>query len=165
MVFGGQAVAIYGEPRLTRDIDITIGFEPQEAESVIAIIERLGMKVRVGNAKEFLAQTFVLPVLDSETSIPIDFVFSLTPFERDAIRRSKIVEIDGVPVHYVSLEDLVVMKIIAGRPRDLEDVQGVLLKNPGYDRAFVKRCLQMFDQDLECNFLAVFDEIERRIQS
>ena len=163
MIFGGQAVLIYGEPRLTRDIDITLGIEPHQAKPVLQLIEQLGLKIRIDNVEEFLAQTFVLPVLDPDSKFFIDFVFSLTPFERQAIARSRIVEIDGVPVRYISLEDLIVTKIIAGRPRDLEDVKGVILKNPEYNRNFVKKCLRMFDQELDCNFSAVFDDIQRQI--
>jgi hypothetical protein len=163
MVFGGQAVLIYGRPRLTEDIDITLGLEPHQAKPVLQIIEQLGLKIRVDNAEDFLAQTFVLPVFDPLSRFYVDFVFSLTPFERQAIGRSRIVKIDGVPVRYISLEDLIVTKIIAGRPRDLEDVKGVILKNPEYDRDFVTKCLQIFDQDLDCNFNAVFDDILRQI--
>jgi predicted nucleotidyltransferase len=159
MVFGGQAVLIYGEPRLTRDIDITLGLEPHQAKPVLQIIEQLGLKLRIDNVEEFLAQTFVLPALDPETQFRLDFVFSLTDFERQAIARSRIVEIDGVPVRYISLEDLIVTKIIAGRPRDLEDVKGVILKNPEYNRELVEKCLQMFDQELDCNFTTTFEDI------
>jgi hypothetical protein len=163
MVFGGQAVLIYGEPRLTRDIDITLGIEPHQAKPVLQLIEELELKIRIDNVEEFLAQTFVLPVLDPDSKFLIDFVFSLTEFERRAIGRNRIVEIDGVPVRYISLEDLIITKIIAGRPRDLEDAKGVLLKNPNFDRAFVVRALQEFDRDLDCNFSAVFDDLQRQI--
>lgn len=163
MVFGGQAVLIYGKPRLTQDIDITLALEPHQAQPVINLIENLGLKILISNVEEFLSQTFVLPVVDPKTQLRVDFVFSLTPFERQAIERSNIVEIDGVPVRYVSLEDLIVMKVIAGRPRDLEDVKGVILKNPDYNSQFVTKCLQLFDQDLDCNFTAVFDNVLREI--
>lgn len=163
MIFGGQAVLVYGKPRLTQDIDITLGLEPLQAQPVIDLIEQLGLKILVGNVEEFLAQTFVLPVIDPESQLRIDFVFSLTPFERQAIERSRIVEIDGIPVRYISLEDLIVTKTIAGRPRDLEDVKGVILKNPKYDRIFVEKCLRMFDRELDCDFCAVFHDIQRQI--
>ena len=163
MVFGGQAVLVYGKPRLTQDIDIILGLEPHQAQPVIDLIGQLGLKMLIDNVEEFLAQTFVLPAIDPETQLRIDFVFSLTDFERQSLGRSRIVEIDGVPVRYISLEDLIVTKIIAGRPRDLEDVKGVILKNPKYDRNFVTKCLRMFDQELDCNFSAVFDDIQRQI--
>jgi hypothetical protein len=59
--------------------------------------------------------------------------------------------------------DLIVTKIIAGRPRDLEDVKGVILKNPEYNRELAGRCLQMFDQELDCNFTARFEDILQQI--
>jgi hypothetical protein len=163
MVFGGQAVLIYGEPRLTRDIDITLGLEPNQAKPVFEVLEKIGLKPRIGNPEEFLQQTFVLPALDPETQFRVDFVFSLTDFERQAIARSRIVEIDGVPVRYISLEDLIVTKIIAGRPRDLEDAKGAILKNPQCDRTFVKKNLEMFDRQLDCNYADVFNNLLQQI--
>lgn len=163
MVFGGQAVLVYGKSRLTQDIDITLALEPHQARPVLDLIETLGLKVLVTNVEEFLSQTFVLPVADPRTQLRVDFVFSLTPFEREAIERSRIIDVDGVSVRFISLEDLIVTKVIAGRPRDLEDVKGVILKNRGYNRDFVEKCLQMFDQDLDCNFSAVFDSVLREI--
>jgi hypothetical protein len=40
-----------------------------------------------------------------------------------------------------------VQKLIAGQPRDLEDVKGVVLKNRGFDRQDVEKWLQEFDQE------------------
>ena len=63
MVFGGQAVLLYGEPRLTRDIDITLGVDTSQAASVLRMIEKLGLRILVDNVDQFLSQTFVLPGL------------------------------------------------------------------------------------------------------
>jgi len=95
-----------------------------------------------------LRQTFVLPVLDPESNIRIDFVFSLSEFERQAIKRSKQVAIGNVKIRFVSLEDLIILKIFAGRPQDLEDVKSLIKKNPGFDRSFVETSFQDFDSEL-----------------
>ena len=61
MVFGGQAVLLYGEPRLTRDIDITLGVDTSQAAGVLRMIDTLGLRILVDNVDEFLGQTFVCP--------------------------------------------------------------------------------------------------------
>jgi hypothetical protein len=162
MVFGGQAVLLYGEPRLTRDIDITLGVDPSQPAPVLRVIEDLQLRILVGDVDGFLKQTFVLPVLDPKSNIRIDFVFSLTDYERQAIARGKMVRLGGVDVRFVSLEDLIVMKVVAGRPRDLEDVATVIRKNPGFDRAHVERWLNEFDSEVDGRFLSAFEQMMGR---
>lgn len=165
MVFGGQAVLLYGEPRLTRDIDVTLGIDPRQSGPVLELIESLGLQILVKNVDEFLKETFVIPALDPETNIRIDFVFSLSEFERTAIQRGKNVLIDGITVRFVSLEDLIVMKIVSGRPRDLEDVVSILCKNSGFDRKYIEKWLSGFDIELGTQFSAVFEQIIANIKS
>jgi hypothetical protein len=159
MVFGGQAVLLHGEFRVTRDIDVTLGIEPGEAAPLLVLIAQLGLQVLVSDVPAFLRQTFVLPARDVDSGIRIDFVFSLSPFERDAIRRAVKVNLDGVEVRIVSVEDLIIQKIVAGRPRDLADARTVALKNPAFDRGYVERWLQQFDQELDTGFLLVLQEM------
>ena len=149
MVFGGQAVLVYGEPRLTRDIDVTLGVDPGELARVLDAVESLGLRVLTDNAAEFVRETLVLPAIDPETGIRVDFVFSLSQFERAAIERSGPIDVEGIGVQFVSLEDLIVMKLVAGRPRDLEDVAAILRKNRGFDRNHVERWLREFDRELD----------------
>ncbi len=159
MVFGGQAVLLYGEPRLTRDIDITVGIGPEEAASLMHMTEELGLQMLVDRVHEFIHETFVLPVMEPTSGIRVDFVFSLSEFERTAIRRGKMVKLQDVDVRFVSLEDLIVMKIISGRPRDLDDAAAVIRKNPGFDRAHVERWLRQFDMDIDGRFLCAFEQV------
>lgn len=159
MVFGGQAVLVYGEPRLTRDIDITVGVDPSQPAPLLRVVEELRLRILVDDVDGFLKQTFVLPVLDPKAKIRINFVFSLTEYERQAMSRGKIVRLSGVDVRFVSLEDLIVMKVVAGRPRDLEDVASVICKNPGFDRTYVEKWLNEFDSELDGRFLLALEQI------
>jgi predicted nucleotidyltransferase len=163
MVFGGQAVLLYGEPRLTRDIDVTLGVDPSELARVIDVIQSLSFRILTENAAEFVRETLVLPAIDPKTGIRIDFVFSLSQFERAAIERSRTIDVDGVGVQFVSLEDLIVMKLLAARPRDLEDVAAILRKNRDFNRSHVEKWLREFDQELntrlEEQFLRIVAEL------
>ena len=70
--------------------------------------------------------TFVLPVHDAATGVRVDFIFSTTPYEQQAIQRAVIIDLGGEPVPFASAEDLVIHKLFAGRARDLEDVVTVI---------------------------------------
>lgn len=125
MVMGGQAVVIYGKPRFTQDIDITVGLSIDEFKKVQDALSK-AFRVLPENVEEFIQQTWVLPVEHKETKVRVDIVFSITPFEREAIAKAKNIKIEDFFVKYILPEYLVVQKIIAGRARDLEDARGVI---------------------------------------
>ena len=144
MVIGGQAVLVHGEPRLTRDIDVTLGVGLDRLEVVVAAARFLGLELLV-DPQEFTPQTLVLPCRDTPSGVRVDFILSHSVYERQAIERAKAVALGGYPVKFATAEDLVVHKVLAGRPRDLEDARLVLLKNPGADREYVRGWLSQFE--------------------
>jgi predicted nucleotidyltransferase len=134
MVIGGQAVLLYGEPRLTRDIDITLGIGADKYESI----------------------------MEEQSGIRIDFIFSFSPYEKQAIERSKSVTFQatgGSSIQFATLEDIVIHKVIAGRPRDIEDVKSIILKNPSFDSRYITSWLTEFDKGLDTRYLDVFNAI------
>lgn len=164
MVIGGQAVLLYGEPRLTRDIDITLGVGVEELGRIEKIVHKAGLKVLVENIDEFVERTMVLPAMDEQSGIRVDLIFSFSPYERQAIARAKDTKLGKAAVKFASLEDVVIHKVIAGRARDLEDIRSILLKNPGYDSLYIERWLKEFDESLGEGFLASFEKIVAEIR-
>ena len=166
MVIGGQAVLLYGEPRLTRDIDITLGIGPDKFKSVLTLAGRLPLKVLADDTEAFIRKTMVLPLLEEKSGIRIDFIFSFSPYEQQAIERAKSVSFntpEATPVHFASLEDILIHKIIAGRPRDIEDIKSILLKNPAYDAKYVTSWLEEFDKGLDSRYLELFRSITKEL--
>jgi len=159
MVIGGQAVLIYGEPRLTKDIDITLGLNSDEVNKILAIAERLRLKPLVDDPEKFVQDTMVLPLADEKSKIRVDFIFSFSPYEREALTRTKNIKIGKEIVRFASLEDLIIHKVISGRARDLEDIHNVLLKNPHYDSTYIQKWLNEFDSSLAENFTQIFRKI------
>ncbi len=160
MVIGGQAVLLYGEPRLTRDIDITLDVNIDRLDSLLALARRLSLKPLPENVQAFVRQTMVLPALDEVTGIRVDFIFSFSPYESQAIRKANKVKILDQDVWFVAVEDLVIHKIFAGRPRDLEDARNVLLRNANVDAAYIEEWLKIFDAASdEKDFLITFRRI------
>ena len=86
-------------------------------------------------------------------------LFSFSPYERQAIQRARRIVIDGVEVAFAALEDLIIHKMVAGRPRDLEDVAGLLRKNPQIDLAYLRPWLEQFEQALQRPLWAPFKQI------
>ncbi len=149
MIIGGQAVLLYGAPRMTKDIDITLGLDAESLETLLPVVDATDLKIIPEDFRSFVKQTFVLPTRDEESGIRVDFIFSFTPYERQAISRSKIIPLKGTDVMFASAEDLIIHKIFAGRPRDLEDIKSILLKNPDIDREYIKKWLTEFEKSPE----------------
>jgi len=159
MIIGGQAVLIYGEPRLTKDIDITLGIEVDQLDELMQLVKDLHLKSRVDNIADFVKKTMVLPVRDEPSGVNIDFIFSFSPYERQAIQRAKPVKIGKVGVKFAALEDIIIHKIIAGRARDIEDIKTIILKNPSFDMPYILKWLQEFDSALNGSWSAAFKKI------
>jgi len=164
MVIGGQAVLLYGEPRLTKDIDITLGISVDHLGEMKAIVNRLNLKYLVKNVDEFVKETMVLPVIDQKSGIRIDFIFSYSPYEWQAIERARKISFERTEIKFASLEDLVIHKMIAERPRDIEDVQSILLKNPGYNCQYIEKWLSEFDSALDKKYRKSFSELQKRLR-
>jgi hypothetical protein len=102
----------------------------------------------------------VLPVLEKSIGIRVDFIFSFTPYEAQDIGRAKKIILAGQEVCFASLADLILHKLFAGRPRDVEDVRTLILKNPGIDISYIRRWLKEFDTSVPGKgFLKTLDKI------
>jgi predicted nucleotidyltransferase len=163
MIIGGQAVLIYGEPRLTRDIDVTLGVGPDRLVDLLAFAHSCSWRVLVENPEEFVRRTLVLPLEDSQSSIRIDLIFSFSPYERQALERVHKIGIGKASVRFASAEDVIVHKIVAGRPRDIEDVRSILLKHSEIDRGYIRRWLAEFDRSLGANYQQTFEDLAQSL--
>lgn len=89
----------------------------------------------------------------------MDLIFSFSPYEQQAIARARRVTIRQTSVRFAELEDLVIHKVVARRPRDLEDVQSVVLKNPNLDAGYTCMWLRELDPNGEQGYLDRFEAI------
>jgi hypothetical protein len=126
MVVGGLANAVWGEPRVTLDIDVTVWVEDREIPSVVADLTSAFLALDA-DPEAFVRRTRVLP-LESGEGVRIDVIFGLLPFEHEAIRRARPIPIGGGSVRFCTAEDLVLMKIISNRDRDQSDARAIVLR-------------------------------------
>jgi hypothetical protein len=147
MLIGGQAVLLHGDPRLTQDIDVTLGAGPGRWKDILDACADIGLEPLPDDVRRFVETTFVLPTLDAATGIRVDLIFSTTPYEAQAIDRATRVEIAGKEVPFVTAEDLIIHKLFAGRARDLEDAASVVRrKGPELDWDYMREWAQAFAQ-------------------
>jgi hypothetical protein len=161
MVIGGQAVLFHGEPRLTRDIDITLGVDSSQLNTVLNAVTHIGLAPAVKDVETFVRDTNVLPLSDAPSSLRVDLIFSFSPYEAEAIRRAIPVLLEGVQVRFASAEDLIIHKLVAGRPRDIEDVKGILARKPSLDQPYLTRWLASFRDVVNRDLVSEFRSLVR----
>ncbi len=156
MVIGGQAVLLYGEPRLTKDIDITLGVDVDSLSAVENMAAKANLKPLVENASEFVNKTYVYPCEDKNSGIRIDFIFSNSLYEKTAIKRARKIKIGKSFIKFASPEDIIIHKIIAGRPVDMKDAENISLKQRKLNRDYILRWLKKFEIILNKNLTQTF---------
>ncbi len=159
MVISGQAVLYYGEPRLTRDIDITLGVDIDKLQSVLRPIEGSGLDVATKDVGRFVSETHVLPLIETATGIRVDLIFSFSEYERSALQRVVSVPLGSGEVRFIAVEDLIIHKIVAGRPRDLEDIRGILARSPKMDDAYLEKWLRSLGKALDRDLAGEYKRI------
>jgi hypothetical protein len=125
-LFGAQAALLYGAARLTADVDVTLEVTDLPLTEVLDALIRGGFDARVSDAAGFARRTRVLPVAHRSTGIPVDVVLAGPGLEPLFLSRAEQRDIEGVQIRVARAEDVVTMKILAGRPKDIEDAVAVL---------------------------------------
>lgn len=123
---GGIALQRWGEPRFTRDVDVTLlcpyGAEQQAVKPLLAAFVS-----RVPEAGAFATKHRVL-LLSSGKGIPIDVALGGIPFEERCVTRATEFDFAEARLLTCSAEDLVVLKAFAGRPQDWVDIESVAVR-------------------------------------
>jgi hypothetical protein len=134
---GGLALQRWGRPRITQDIDLTLltGFG-DEKRFIDVLLQRYS--ARVQNAAEFALRNRVL-LLSTGSGIGIDVALGAIPFEGQLVARASPFEfLPGQSLVSCSAEDLVVLKAFADRPRDWDDIEGVILRQRNLDWDYIE---------------------------
>jgi hypothetical protein len=160
-LFGAQAAAMYGNPRVTADVDITVDRGPLAIEAIVEAFAEAGFSPRVRDAVELVETAHVLPVVHEPTGMPLDIVFAGSGMEAEFLERALVMSIEGVEMRIITPEDLIIAKVLAGRPKDLDDVRGVVkAQMPKLDMARVRDVLQLLEVALDQSDLCpVFERI------
>lgn len=162
-LFGAQAAIVYGVARLTADVDVTVRAPATPTGEWLAALGHHGFEGRFTDPV-FIAQTRVLPVVHLSTGLPVDIVIAGPGLEEEFLSRAVARSIDGVAVPVVEIADLVVLKILASRPKDLDDVVSLLrIHAEAIDAVRVCTVLKMLEDALgQSDLLVAFEQCQSR---
>lgn len=161
-LFGAQAVIVYGVPRLSADVDVTLRLDPDEPERFAREMADAGFTLRVADP-DFLRRTRVMPFVHRGTGMPLDIVLAASGLEDEFLDRANEVEIGAVRLPVIHPEDLVIAKVLAGRPKDVEDATTLWrLHGDTLSADRIRRVLALIEEALgQSDLLPLFDTVRR----
>jgi hypothetical protein len=152
-VFGAQAVIVYGVPRLSADVDVTLSLDPDMPERFAGDMQKAGFTLRVEDP-DFVRRTRVMPFVHVATGMPLDVVLAGSGLEDEFLDRAVVTDIGGTAVPVIDRADLLIAKLLAGRPKDAEDARALWrLHGRDMDVARVRRTLGLLEEALSQNDL------------
>jgi len=128
---GGVALQRWGEPHVTKDVDLTVltgfGHEESYIETFLKHFE-----ARIADAAVFALQNRVL-LLQSRDHIGIDIALGGLDFEALTVKRATMFEfLPDITLRTCSAEDLIIHKAFADRARDWGDIEGIIIRQQGH---------------------------------
>jgi len=163
VLIGGLAVQQWGSPRLTVDADFTVAASLEGSADLVKLMtERFSSRVADPLA---MARRTRMMLVTASNGVEVDISLALPGYEDDLFRRAINLEVEpGKSIRLCSAEDLIIHKAIAGRPQDLSDIEGVVLRRgEQLDVAYIRRWLAEFAEALaEPDILQRFERAYQR---
>jgi predicted nucleotidyltransferase len=121
MIVGGYALAFHGKPRHTGDLDIWIDLSDNNAQKMLNVINEFGMASLGMKKVDFLQKGGITQI--GYPPLRIDILNEIDGVNfQDAYQSKLIIDVDGIMVNYIGLDDLIKNKQVSGRKQDLSDV-------------------------------------------
>ncbi|MBI3303405.1 MAG: hypothetical protein HYZ72_15180 [Deltaproteobacteria bacterium] len=141
-LIGGLAVSAWGRVRATQDIDVLADSDPSPIQDRALRVRLTAFWEARGCAVEWRAGTVDDPIalllrlgLPRRVRMTADILWAQKQWQREALKRACSVRVSRATVFVLHPEDLILMKLEAGGPQDLLDVEGILsTKPPELDR-------------------------------
>lgn len=136
---GGLAVVLQGYDRYTQDVDALVWDLDDRLEQFVGLANVHGLRLAQPTAVATALSTRILHLLSAEGTA-VDVLLGFLPFEREVIDRAEVMSVeDGLSAHVSTPEDLIIMKLIASRTRDLYDIVALVDLYPKIDKSRVRQ--------------------------
>lgn len=160
-VMGGLAVRVHSIPRPTYDVDLTITIARNELPSLFASLEQLGHTIPTSYQQGWVDEVGGMPLVKVRTyvsgsnGVDIDIFLCETKFQKSYLARRMEISIGDKSLWVVTPEDLILLKLLASRPRDLLDVADILFTQGQLDESYMRTWAKT---------LGITDRLEQALQ-
>lgn len=164
VVIGGIAASVLGQARYTEDLDATFLLSTKDIPQFLEAAKQEGIEPRIDNAEEFARKNRIFLLRHVITHTNIDVSLGIMPFEEEMVERSVLHEFDDtLQIRLPTPEDLIIMKAIAHRPKDYEDIRTLASKYPKLDYQRIEQWVKEFAEVIEAPDL--WPDIKRILES
>jgi len=148
IVIGGIAAGVLGRPRFTEDVDLLIFISKGKVKKLLKFFEKAGFEFDRNTIENTVLARGVFRIFFK--GFYADFIINATDFGKKALKRAIEVELWGEKVKFPTPEDMLILKLIAGRKLDLIDAEEILLANKEkIDEQYLMKTAQEFCDETE----------------
>ena len=165
MIIGGIAVIARGVRRFTTDIDAAVRGDAITVVRLARVLARHGIEPRIEDAVAFARKNLVLLLRHAASGADLDVSLAWSSFEHHALDAADEAAFGAVRTKMATPSDLVVFKAIAGRPRDLDDIEALLTLYPRIKlRAVRARVVELTELAGAPELMERFDQVVARVR-
>lgn len=122
LVIGGYAVIMYTEPRYTKDLDIWVSTEGENAIAVFQALQEFGAPLIDMTEDDFAHEGFFYQM--GIPPVRVDILMSVTGLSFEEAWENRVIQdFEGISAIFISKQDLITLKLATGRPQDLIDAE------------------------------------------
>jgi len=154
---GALAVAAFGVPRTTTDVDVIVDYREEDAPRLAESFRRRSFQVSAEDLRDARAEGAHCTVHDTLSAFRVDIAPAARPRTKDAIRHSVSVRWRGTTLPIADPEHTIVMKLVYGSEQDVEDALGIFVRQRG--RVKVRRMREFAGRQ---GVLKAVRDLERR---
>ncbi|MBI4374269.1 MAG: hypothetical protein HY542_05270 [Deltaproteobacteria bacterium] len=163
LIIGAVASSLLGRPRTTEDVDAMVLLDPLDWSSFLQVGLQCNFEPRREDCLAFARRSRVLLVRHVPTKVGVDISFGALPFEEEALKRGIQVKIGTLSLLLPTPEDLVIMKAVAHRSKDVGDIEGLLMANPELDLKRIRYWVGEFSKVLEVP--EIYEDLEKLLKA
>ncbi len=158
-LIGGLAASIRGRVRATEDLDLILMCSLDEALDLVTSLRPTGFSTLLDNYEEVARSAMLIPLVDHDSGIQLDLAIGLSGYEKEIVERADPIMIGDSEIFVATAEDVLVLKILAGRPQDIQDVIGIVEVQS--DRLDWQYCIAVAKRLEEAVSIDLVHQIER----
>lgn len=148
LIIGGLAVGVIGEARVTQDIDLIIFINKSELKTFLNKASKKGFDFDEQKVLVDAEETGAIRLYYND--VWIDIILSSTELEESALARRKIIKLFKRRAYFPSPEDLILLKLIPGRKKDIMDAESIVIRHgKNLDRKYLEHWAQKICDEME----------------